>query len=156
MGNKTLGGAITLMIGCASGAALCYLITSLLERRNQHTLQRITTHDPSWVPGKPQHGPFYDLDFIPVDPEALGGTICYPLVISAGVPRPIAFISSLSKDGKIGNLAPYSYFNVVAHDPPHVAIGMCHSAAKTGGKKDSLTNILDSGWVVVCCGVCDL
>lgn len=135
----------------ASGAAIAYFLSSRLVRRQK--LQHIATHDPSWVPGKPQHGPYCDLPFIPVDPEALGGTVCYPLVISAGVPRPIAFISSLSKDGSIGNLAPYSYFNMVAHDPPHVAIGMCHTAVKAGGKKDSLTNILDSGYEKGMCTV---
>ena len=47
----------------------------------------------------------------------------YPLVISAVVPRPIAFISSQSLAG-VRNLSPYSYFNVMSHDPPYVCIGM--------------------------------
>ena len=37
-----------------------------------------------------------------------------------------------------------SYFNVLAHDPPHVAIGFCHTALREHGKKDSLYNILET------------
>ena len=47
----------------------------------------------------------------------------------------------------VGNLAPYSYFNVMAHSPPHVAIGFCASRLRSHGRKDSLVNILDTGWV---------
>lgn len=133
-------------ISFASGALVASALAYLLSRAHRRALrQQVGTHDPSWVPGKPQHGPYHELPFISVDPAALGGTACYPLVISAGVPRPIALVSSLSKDGHVGNLAPYSYFNVVAHDPPHVVIGMCRSPAKRNTMKDSLTNIMESG-----------
>ena len=62
-------------------------------------------------------------------------------------PRPIGWISSVSKKG-IPNLAPYSYFNALADDPPQV---MFSSAALTssGGYKDSLTNILSTKEFVV-------
>lgn len=43
-------------------------------------------------------------------------------VISAITPRPIAFISSQDKDGVV-NVSPYSYFNVMSHDPIHITIG---------------------------------
>lgn len=43
-------------------------------------------------------------------------------VISAITPRPIAFISSQSSDGVV-NVSPYSYFNVMSHDPIHITIG---------------------------------
>ncbi|CAI5512566.1 unnamed protein product [Closterium sp. Naga37s-1] len=72
-------------------------------------------------------------------------SVLYPLVISTVVPRPIAFISTLSKTG-VGNLSPYSYFNAVAHNPPMLAIGHCWSSGKP---KDSLTNILDTRELVV-------
>jgi hypothetical protein len=42
------------------------------------------------------------------------------------------------------NLAPYSYFGVMSHDPPHVCIGICASRSKPGGQKDTLRNILDT------------
>jgi flavin reductase (DIM6/NTAB) family NADH-FMN oxidoreductase RutF len=59
-------------------------------------------------------------------------------------PRPIGWISTLAADGR-ANLAPYSFFNMVAEDPPMVMF------CSTGGKpdraqgKDSLSNVLDSG-----------
>ena len=54
------------------------------------------------------------------------------------VPRPIAWISSMSKDG-VTNLAPYSYFNAVAEHPP---ILMFATGSKKGiEEKDSLRNI---------------
>ena len=43
-------------------------------------------------------------------------------------PRPIAFISSQDKAGTV-NVSPYSYFNVMSHDPIHITIGAtgCHA-----------------------------
>lgn len=76
-----------------------------------------------------------------IDPSNYPTDALYALVISAVVPRPIAFISTIGTDGS-GNLAPYSYFNVLSHNPPYVAIGCCANAAKQEGKKDSLYNIL--------------
>jgi flavin reductase (DIM6/NTAB) family NADH-FMN oxidoreductase RutF len=49
-----------------------------------------------------------------------------------GVPRPIGWISTRSVEG-VGNLAPFSYFNVVASRPPHVAFS-------AGNGKDTLDN----------------
>jgi hypothetical protein len=43
-------------------------------------------------------------------------------VISMVTPRPIAFISSQDEAGTV-NVSPYSYFNVMAHDPIHITIG---------------------------------
>ena len=55
-------------------------------------------------------------------------------------PRPIGWISSISKNGK-ANLAPYSYFNAVADEPPQVMF--CSNGSSTHGKyKDTLSNIL--------------
>jgi len=71
----------------------------------------------------------------------------YGLMISAVTPRPIALISSVSKEGVI-NCAPFSYFNVVSHDPPILMIGICING-RTGTKKDSLINIEQTGQFVV-------
>ena len=67
----------------------------------------------------------------------------YPLIISAIIPRPIALISSMDSKGLV-NCAPFSYFNVLSHDPPIVAIGICING-RTGKKKDSLNNIEEIG-----------
>ena len=54
------------------------------------------------------------------------------------VPRPIALVSSASPDGVV-NLAPFSFFNAVAYDPPTIVLGISRSA---GWKdKDTLANI---------------
>ena len=52
-------------------------------------------------------------------------------------PRPIGWISSVSRDG-ICNLAPYSFFNAVSEKPAYVVFG-------SGGIKDSLANIEETG-----------
>ena len=62
-------------------------------------------------------------------------------------PRPIGWISSISKNG-IANLAPYSYFNAVADEPPQVMF--CSNGSSTHGKyKDSLSNVLTTKEFVV-------
>ena len=62
-------------------------------------------------------------------------------------PRPIGWISSISKNG-IANLAPYSYFNAVADEPPQVMF--CSNGSSTYGKyKDTLSNILTTKEFVV-------
>ena len=62
-------------------------------------------------------------------------------------PRPIGWISTISKKG-ISNLAPYSYFNAVADDPPQVMFSSGASIS-SNSYKDSLTNILSTKEFVV-------
>lgn len=72
------------------------------------------------------------------DPNELDPTQVYKLLTGAVIPRPIGWISSLSEDG-INNLAPFSYFNVVGDDPPHV---MFSTGIGNHKQKDTLNNIL--------------
>ena len=62
-------------------------------------------------------------------------------------PRPIGWISTFSKRGNV-NLAPYSFFNDIAYEPPQVmfAATAYHSQ---GGFKDSIANILATKEFVV-------
>src|SRR3546814_12714308 len=76
----------------------------------------------------------------------LGPRDRYKIIVSCIVPRPIAWISSLSADG-VPNLAPFSFFNAMGNDPPILAIGMVKSA--TPGFKDTAANIRDTGDFVV-------
>ena len=62
-------------------------------------------------------------------------------------PRPIGWISSISKKG-ISNLAPYSYFNALADNPPQVMFSS-GASANSNPYKDSLTNILSTREFVV-------
>jgi len=57
----------------------------------------------------------------------------YQLLTALVVPRPIGWISTLSRSG-VRNLAPYSYFNLMGSDPAYVAFG-------SSGEKDSLANL---------------
>lgn len=70
----------------------------------------------------------------------------YRILGSCIVPRPIAWVSTQSRDG-IGNLAPFSFFNAMGSNPPVLAIGMVQSAF--AGLKDTATNIRDTGEFVV-------
>ncbi|KAI0081303.1 hypothetical protein K474DRAFT_1656808 [Panus rudis PR-1116 ss-1] len=61
----------------------------------------------------------------------------YRLLTSSIIPRPIAFVSSLSADG-VPNLAPMSYFNVVSHNPPLLSVSLSLSPRRP---KDTRENI---------------
>jgi flavin reductase (DIM6/NTAB) family NADH-FMN oxidoreductase RutF len=71
------------------------------------------------------------------------------LVKGSVVPRPIAWISSVGKSG-IPNLAPYSYFNVISHNPVMfiISIGQGVKVGKDGDK-DTLANIKETGDFVI-------
>jgi len=103
---------------------------------------------PDWKPGEKQPMPKEVLGggHVAIDPNQEKSV--YPLMISAVVPRPIAFISSCGGPGG-RNLAPYSYFGAVAHDPPMVAIGLCRKGGREDRKKDTFANIEATGQFVV-------
>lgn len=100
---------------------------------------------PDWKPGLPQPSP-HGSAMVALDPTKLKS--CYPLMISAYVPRPIALVSSMSKAGVV-NLAPYSFSGLVCHDPPTLVVSVTASRANADKKKDTLANIDDSGEFVV-------
>lgn len=70
----------------------------------------------------------------------------YRLLISGIAPRPIGFISTLSADGKTKNLAPFSYFQVIDHDPPQFVVGF---SSRPGRVKDTFRNLRDTGECVI-------
>lgn len=70
----------------------------------------------------------------------------YTLLISGIIPRPIGFISTLTKDGSLVNLAPFSFTQVVNVDPPIFVVGI--SGNQSPGK-DTLRNILDTQECVI-------
>ncbi|HHC07452.1 MAG TPA: flavin reductase family protein [Actinobacteria bacterium] len=65
----------------------------------------------------------------------------YKLLIGAVVPRPIGWIGSVDLEGR-RNLAPYSFFNVVAATPPTVFFAPGH---RRGRPKDTLANVMATG-----------
>ena len=76
------------------------------------------------------------------NPKKLDIKTNYHLMISGIVPRPIAFVSSISKKGEI-NLAPYSFFNGFGANPPIVGFSPALSG-RTGLPKDTLLNIKET------------
>jgi len=62
------------------------------------------------------------------------------------VPRPIGWISSQDSEGRV-NLAPFSFFNAVASDPPIVFFA-ANGTHSEGGAKDSLANVEATGGFV--------
>ncbi|NCO86210.1 MAG: flavin reductase family protein [Rhodobacterales bacterium] len=59
-------------------------------------------------------------------------------------PRPIGWIATRGADGQ-DNLAPYSFFNAVAYDPPQVMFASTSAKPDRGDTKDSLANIRETG-----------
>lgn len=70
----------------------------------------------------------------------------YHLMNSIVQPRPIAWISSISADGK-RNLAPFSYFNICSMNPPIISNSIFFN--RDGSEKDTLKNIRATGEYVV-------
>lgn len=70
----------------------------------------------------------------------------YKLLISTVVPRPIAFVTTVDRDGAV-NAAPFSFFNVMGYDPPIVVIGI--EARPERALKDTADNIALNGEFVV-------
>jgi flavin reductase (DIM6/NTAB) family NADH-FMN oxidoreductase RutF len=87
-----------------------------------------------------------------IQPAAIAHRDLYHILISAVAPRPIAWISTLGKNGQ-PNLAPFSFFTVVSAAPPMLGFSPAPrrvdkdpAAHET---KDTLRNIRDAGEFVV-------
>lgn len=70
----------------------------------------------------------------------------YKLLGGLVVPRPIALVTTQDANGRV-NAAPFSFFNVLAEEPPLVVLGIGVSASD--GAKDTTNNIRDQGEFVV-------
>ena len=79
------------------------------------------------------------------NPDTLDPSAVYKLLTGSVIPRPIGWISTLDKNG-INNLAPFSYFNAVGEDPPHV---MFSTVRSNNTNKDTLNNVLSTHQFVV-------
>ena len=63
----------------------------------------------------------------------------YKLMVGVIVPRPIAFVSTISPEG-VRNLAPFSFFTGISANPPVICFSPMIRGAD-GGRKDTLRNI---------------
>ena len=80
-----------------------------------------------------------------IDPADLPAEACYRLMTGVVVPRPIAWVTTVSPAGVV-NLAPFSHFTFVSPKPPMVAISI---GRKGGVYKDTARNILATEEFVV-------
>ncbi|WP_307343466.1 flavin reductase family protein [Metabacillus malikii] len=72
-----------------------------------------------------------------IDPNMNSERDNYKFLIGSIIPRPIAFVTTLSNDGVL-NGAPFSYFNIVSSNPPMISISIQRSE---GNQKDTARNI---------------
>jgi flavin reductase (DIM6/NTAB) family NADH-FMN oxidoreductase RutF len=76
-----------------------------------------------------------------IDPAEWDSRQTYFFLAALVIPRPIAWISTLSKNG-VPNLSPFSYFTIASNSPPHVVFS-------STGIKDTVVNARDAGEFVV-------
>ncbi len=81
------------------------------------------------------------------DPNEIPFQETHKLMIGSIIPRPIAFVSTQSNDGK-NNVAPFSYFNGVCSKPPTIMFAPARRGWN-GEEKDTLINIRDTEEFVV-------
>lgn len=82
-----------------------------------------------------------------IDPATTPKSEFYPWLIRCIVPRPIAWVSTISREG-VYNLAPFSFFTAISTEPAT----LCFAPGRhptTGHKKDTLINIEATGDFVV-------
>ena len=73
-----------------------------------------------------------------IDPANLNRQDAHALLVGAILPRPIAFVSTVGKDG-IHNIAPFSFFTGMSTKP--AVVGFAVGCRRDGTKKDTLVNI---------------
>lgn len=79
------------------------------------------------------------------DPESMSERENYKFLIGSIIPRPIAFVTTLSEEGAV-NGAPFSYFNIVSSNPPMISLSIQRSQ---GRMKDTARNIIGTKQFVV-------
>ncbi|HUD22535.1 MAG TPA: flavin reductase family protein [Acidobacteriaceae bacterium] len=72
----------------------------------------------------------------------------YNLLIGLVAPRPIAWVTSMDKTGRL-NAAPFSAYNYLCTDPPIVGIGVTNRPGHDAVPKDTARNIRRTGEFVI-------
>jgi flavin reductase (DIM6/NTAB) family NADH-FMN oxidoreductase RutF len=85
--------------------------------------------------------------YISVDPKEAPVKEIHQLLLGGVSPRPIALVSTVSKDGT-NNLAPFSFFNAFGANPPVVAFSPSYRG-HDGTAKDTLNNVKENGQCVI-------
>ena len=85
------------------------------------------------------------ISLLSIDPALMSERENYKFLIGSIIPRPIAFVTTISKEGVL-NGAPFSYFNIVSSNPPMISL----SIQRSGGiQKDTARNIIESKQFVI-------
>lgn len=82
-----------------------------------------------------------------VEPKDLELSKRHGYLLGGIAPRPIAFVSTISKDG-VNNLAPFSFFNAFGANPPTIAFSPARRG-RDNTTKDTYQNLLDTKECVV-------
>src|SRR5438094_3208177 len=77
----------------------------------------------------------------------------YQTLVSVVPPRPIAWVTTIDRDGRV-NLAPFSFFNAFGANPPVVVFSP--TLRRDATKKDTLLNVEATGEFVVNAAVAPL
>ena len=82
-----------------------------------------------------------------INPQEISWQSLYKIMIGSILPRPIGWISTIDSHGR-PNLAPFSFFNAVCPNPPHVVFCPMIRGTDTA-YKDTLRNVQETGEFVV-------
>lgn len=81
------------------------------------------------------------------DPKEISIGRMFGILTSAVVPRPIAFASTIDKDGNV-NLSPFSFFNAFGSNPPTLIFSSARRA-RDNSTKHTYENVLEVAEVVI-------
>lgn len=82
-----------------------------------------------------------------LNPEKLEWRDAYKLLVGSILPRPIAFVTSMDKNG-VFNAAPFSFFTAICADPMLICFSPMRRGTD-GKKKDTLANIEETKEFVI-------
>lgn len=87
------------------------------------------------------------MDMLTIDPNDTPQKDLHQFILGTVAPRPIAFVSTVDKDGR-QNLAPYSFFNAFSSNPP-IVVFSSNRRGTNNTTKDTLENIRIAGECVI-------
>lgn len=82
-----------------------------------------------------------------INPQEIKTPLLHSYLLGAVAPRPIAFASTIDKDGN-ANLSPFSFFNVFSAKPPILVFSPAKSG-RTGANKNTFDNVKEVPEVVI-------
>jgi flavin reductase (DIM6/NTAB) family NADH-FMN oxidoreductase RutF len=83
-----------------------------------------------------------------INPKEVSIPVLHSYLQGAVAPRPIAFASTIDKEGNV-NLSPFSFFNVFGTNPPTLIFSP-NRRVRDGSNKHTLENVLEHDEVVIC------